>query len=310
MHWSGLYGCKTNTKCLEFCPAMWAASMAPADARVSESITKNSTRAFSLARCSSSIRSGVQSDTCYTHIWKDLCMRITFCQMEQHFSGADQSVIPDYKMRFPARLVPVWQHRLAMLSDYMSRPKILPVHSNRMSAVFPVEPLVRQLCHWIHFVHFPILCVWNWWPLPQSSQTPSMKIERFEMHRFRLESLSASYNCCHDRIASFDWCAFENALNRRPAHRIHQTTNRLCACWTCLGHCYGVRIIWLSEAFHWLHAENLCIFQFIWLKTQLMYLLCFSVGLKFSSWNRSWSLSAGTMLHLALARHAWSASLK
>lgn len=62
--WFGLYGCKTNTSCLQFWPAMCAASMAPADARVSESITKNNTRAFSLARCSSSMRSGVQSDTC------------------------------------------------------------------------------------------------------------------------------------------------------------------------------------------------------------------------------------------------------
>lgn len=38
--------------------------MQAAVARVSESITKNSTRAFSLARCSSSMRSGVQSETC------------------------------------------------------------------------------------------------------------------------------------------------------------------------------------------------------------------------------------------------------
>lgn len=58
------YGCSTSTKCLVFWPAMCAASIAPADALVSESMTKNRTRAFSLARCSSSIRSGVQSETC------------------------------------------------------------------------------------------------------------------------------------------------------------------------------------------------------------------------------------------------------
>lgn len=38
--------------------------MAPDAPRVSESITKNNTRAFSLARCSNSIKSGVQSETC------------------------------------------------------------------------------------------------------------------------------------------------------------------------------------------------------------------------------------------------------
>lgn len=38
--------------------------MAPADALVSESITKNSTRAFSLARCSRAMRSGVHCETC------------------------------------------------------------------------------------------------------------------------------------------------------------------------------------------------------------------------------------------------------
>lgn len=40
-------------------------SMAPADARVSESITKNRTRAFSLARCSRAMRSGVHCETCW-----------------------------------------------------------------------------------------------------------------------------------------------------------------------------------------------------------------------------------------------------
>lgn len=45
-------------------PEILPASMVAADARVSESITKNRTRAFSLARCSNSIRSGVHSDTC------------------------------------------------------------------------------------------------------------------------------------------------------------------------------------------------------------------------------------------------------
>lgn len=64
MHCSGLYGLNTTTKCLGFCPARYATSMAADDARVSESITKNNTRAFSFARCSNSIRSGVQSDTC------------------------------------------------------------------------------------------------------------------------------------------------------------------------------------------------------------------------------------------------------
>lgn len=47
-----------------FCPAMCAASIAPAEARVSESMTKKSTRAFSLARCSRAMRSGVHCETC------------------------------------------------------------------------------------------------------------------------------------------------------------------------------------------------------------------------------------------------------
>lgn len=65
-----LYGCSTNTKCFKFCPAICATSIAPAVARVSESITKNKMRAFSFARCSNSIKSGVHCDTCCKKIIK------------------------------------------------------------------------------------------------------------------------------------------------------------------------------------------------------------------------------------------------
>lgn len=61
---------------LTFCPAIFAASIAPADALVSESITKNKTRAFSLARCSSSMRSGVHCETCYISLKETLIMLI------------------------------------------------------------------------------------------------------------------------------------------------------------------------------------------------------------------------------------------
>lgn len=40
------------------------------------------------------------------------------------------------------------------------------------------------------------------------------------------------------------------------------------------------------------------------------YSLCFSVGLNFNSSNSSCKRSAGTMLHLAFARHAYNASLQ
>lgn len=60
----GLYGRRTSTNRLEFFPAIWATSIAPAVDLVCESITKKRTRAFSFARCSSSSRSGVHSETC------------------------------------------------------------------------------------------------------------------------------------------------------------------------------------------------------------------------------------------------------
>lgn len=62
--WLRLYGWRTRMRGFWFWPAMCAASMAPAEARVSESMTKNKTRAFSFARCSRAMRSGVHCETC------------------------------------------------------------------------------------------------------------------------------------------------------------------------------------------------------------------------------------------------------
>lgn len=70
--WLRLYGWRTRMRGFWFCPAMCAASIAPAEARVSESITKKRTRAFSFARCSRAMRSGVHCETCYG--WKDQIM--------------------------------------------------------------------------------------------------------------------------------------------------------------------------------------------------------------------------------------------
>lgn len=66
----------------------------------------------------------------------------------------------------------------------------------------------------------------------------------------------------------------------------------------CHGKWGGPFIIWISY-FIDRNAQRR-----IWI-----YLLCFSVGLNFNSSKSSWSLSAGTMLHRALARHTCNASL-
>ena len=102
---------------------MCAASMAPADARVSESMTKKSTRAFSLARCSNSIRSGVQSETCWNTPEKNEKIRNVLTM------GPDN--LPDCKTKCPNPLKLEWQHPPSMWSDYRNPPKILPVRLHR-----------------------------------------------------------------------------------------------------------------------------------------------------------------------------------
>lgn len=123
MHWSRLYGCNTRTKCCELMPEMLPASMEAADARVSESITKNKTRAFSLARCSNSIRSGVHSDTCCGfQESKSVKFRKLLLQTDPI-----RCYLPDYKMKCSIGSIGVWRHRPATSLDCMIPPKILLV---------------------------------------------------------------------------------------------------------------------------------------------------------------------------------------
>lgn len=123
MHWSRLYGCNTRTKCCELMPEMLPASMEAADARVSESITKNKTRAFSLARCSNSIRSGVHSDTCcgYSET-QSIKFRKRLLQPD-----SIQCYLPDYRMKCSIDSVEVWRHRPSTSLDCTIPPKILLV---------------------------------------------------------------------------------------------------------------------------------------------------------------------------------------
>lgn len=129
MHCSRLYGCNTRTKCCELMPEILPASMVAADARVSESITKNRTRAFSLARCSNSIRSGVHSDTCCKFIQIENDFHFKFSTPFSPISSIRNSTehLPDYKKKCLIGLAVVWRRRHATSLDYTIRPKILPV---------------------------------------------------------------------------------------------------------------------------------------------------------------------------------------
>lgn len=194
MHWSCLYGCNTNTKCLVFWPAMYAASMAPADARVSESITKNKTRAFSFARCSSSIKSGVQSDTC----WKFNKKKCYSLSIENLFFMAD---LPDYKTKCHISAALALPHRLSMLSDCTIRPKILLVHC----------------CHRLASVH---LCFVRW---------PPRSIERLMWLILIRSPYLVCGKCNHDTMTSIvAMIESEIASSRQPTHKIHRTSIHSC----------------------------------------------------------------------------------